>query len=87
MKLYRTLIRVVSTEDDPVHGNFLRVLLPASLCKDVVRVPASQFPESCRRIDARLFARATLDATSPEEMRIEGPFETAPLPDPKDGLA
>jgi len=87
MKLYRALVRVVSTEEDPVNGKFLQVLVPASLCKDVVRIPASQFPESVQRIDSRLFARATLDATDPAEMIIEGPYEVAPLPDPKDGLA
>jgi hypothetical protein len=87
MKLYRALVRVVSTEEDPVNGKFLRVLVPASLCKDVVRIPASQVPESVRRIDARMFARATLDATDPAEMIIEGPYEVASEPDPKDGLS
>jgi len=87
MKRYRALVRVVSIEEDPVNGKFLRVLVPASLCKDEVRIPASQFPESARLLDSRLFARATLDATTPAEMIIEGPYEVALPPDPKDGLS
>jgi len=86
MRLWRSLVRVVAVEELP-EGVFLRVLVPASLCKDTTRIPAEKIPKEAWKPGVRFFARVNLEAEAPDAMRVEDPIELAAPPDPDDGLA